>query len=187
MKTRTTALPGVLLIDSPPHRDDRGFFVEIFREDLYRQAGINHPFVQDGHSRSHRGVIRGLHFQRAFPQAKLVHVVRGRVFDVVVDVRPGSPTFGRWFADELTDSEGRRIYIPPGYAHGFQALSETADVVYKCSQFYRPEDEGGVRWDDPHIGITWPLPDPLLSEKDHKLGTLKDMNPALLPRYEPIS
>ncbi len=185
MRIVSTSLPGVLLIDSPLHQDGRGFFVETFREDLYRQAGIDQPFVQDGHSRSRRKVIRGLHFQRGFPQAKLIHVARGRVFDVVVDVRAGSPAFGQWFAAELADDEGRHLYIPPGYAHGFQALSETADVVYKCSEFYHPDDEGGVRWDDPDVGIPWPLSDPVLSQKDSELGTLKNMDPASLPRYEP--
>lgn len=185
MNIVSTRLPGVLLVDCPVHRDERGFFVEVFRQDQFRRAGVDHPFVQDGHSRSGRGVIRGLHFQRLYPQAKLIHVARGRVYDVVVDVRAGSPTFGHWLAEELGEGEGRHLYIPRGYAHGFQVLSETADVVYKCSAFYRPDDEGGVRWDDPDIGISWPIPDPVLSQKDRGLGRLNEIDPDLLPRYEP--
>jgi len=186
MNVITTDLPGVLLIEPKVFGDHRGFFLETFQQERYRRAGIALPFVQDNHSRSRRGVLRGLHFQLRHPQGKLVQVMRGAVFDVAVDIRRGSPTFGRWFGAELSDENHRQLYIPPGFAHGFCVLSETADFLYKCTDYYHPEDEDGISWQDPAIGIDWPITDPLLSERDRNLPLLADMEPDRLPVYQAI-
>ena len=167
MDVMATALPGVLLIRPRVFGDERGFFLETFSAERYRDAaGIVLPFVQDNHSRSRRGVLRGLHFQRTRPQGKLVSVARGRVFDVVVDVNPDSPTCGRYVGVELSDADHLQLWIPPGYAHGFCVLSEEADFTYKCTDYYHPEDEGGLAWNCPRVGIDWPLRDPQISPKD---------------------
>jgi len=167
VEVMATALPGVLLIRPRVFGDERGFFLETFSAERYRQAaGIEQPFVQDNHSRSQRGVLRGLHFQRTRPQGKLVGVARGSVFDVAVDIDPASPTCGRHVGVELSDANHLQLWIPPGYAHGFCVLSEVADFVYKCTDYYRPEDEGGLAWNCPHLGIPWPIDVPLLSAKD---------------------
>jgi dTDP-4-dehydrorhamnose 3,5-epimerase len=137
--------------------------------------------VQDNHSRSRRGTLRGLHFQRRYPQGKLVECVRGAVFDVVVDLRNSSPTFGRSYAITLSDEDHRQLWIPPGLAHGFCVLSDEADFLYKCTDYYRPDDEGGVAWDDPDLAVAWPVDDPLLSEKDRRLPRLRDLEPNDLP------
>ena len=182
MTVRTTRLPGVLVVEPRVFGDDRGFFLERFHAERYAEAGIDAAFVQDNHSRSERGVVRGLHFQRRHPQGKLVEVARGRVWDVVVDLRRGSPTFGAWQGYELSDETHRQLWVPPGFAHGFAVLSDTADVLYKCTDVYRPDDEGGVAWDDPEIGIAWPDLDPVrLSEKDRALPALSALGPDDLP------
>ncbi len=173
MKVVETALPGVLIIEPTVHGDGRGFFLETFHAERYRrEAGIELPFVQDNHSRSGRGVLRGLHAQRRHPQGKLVRVTQGEVFDVAVDIRTGSATFGRWAGATLSDGNHRQLWVPPGFAHGFVVLSETADFVYRCTDYYHPEDEIGVRWDDPELAIDWPVSAPLLSAKDQMLPTL---------------
>jgi dTDP-4-dehydrorhamnose 3,5-epimerase len=167
LDVKTTALPGVLLIRPRVFGDERGFFLETFSAERYRaQAGIDLPFVQDNHSRSRRGVLRGLHFQRAHPQGKLVSVARGRVYDVAVDIDPDSPTCGRYVGVELSDANHWQLWIPPGYAHGFCVLSEEADFTYKCTDYYRPGDEGGLAWNCPRLAIDWPLDDPQLSARD---------------------
>ena len=175
MKITTTALPGVLIIEPRAFGDTRGFFLESFQVERYAKAGITQPFVQDNHSRSQRGVLRGLHFQRTRPQGKLVSVSRGSVFDVAVDIDPHSATFGQYVATELSDDNHLQLWIPPGYAHGFCVLSDVADLHYKCTDFYDPEDEGGLIWNDPDVNIAWPLDNPFLSEKDQKLPRLREL------------
>lgn len=173
MKVIETRLPGVHIIEPDIHGDVRGFFVETFQVERYRrEAGIDLPFVQDNHSRSTRGVLRGLHAQVPHAQGKLVRVASGAVFDVAVDINPRSGTFGQWVGVELSETNHRQLWIPPGYAHGFQVLSETADFEYKCTDYYHAEAETGVIWNDPDIGIEWPIADPKLSAKDLRLPTL---------------
>lgn len=172
MKVTATELPGVLIVEPQVFGDARGFFLETFQAERYRAAGIDLPFVQDNHSRSTRGVLRGLHFQRRRPQGKLVSVSRGAIYDVAADIDPASPTFGRCVGVELSDANHRQLWIPPGYAHGFCVLSAVADTHYKCTDFYCPDDEGGVIWNDPQLGIPWPLGQPLLSDKDRALPSL---------------
>jgi dTDP-4-dehydrorhamnose 3,5-epimerase len=168
-----TALPGVLLIKPRVFGDTRGFFLETFSVERYRAlAGIALPFVQDNHSRSQQGVLRGLHFQRTRPQGKLVSVTRGAVFDVVVDINPASPTCGQYVGVELSDTNHHQLWIPPGYAHGFCVLSAEADFVYKCTDYYDPSDEGGLAWNCSRVGIDWPVRDPALSAKDSRYPTL---------------
>lgn len=169
-----TVLPGVLIIEPRVHGDSRGFFQETWREDEYRKLGIP-AFVQDNHSRSQRGVLRGLHAQRLRPQGKLVRVSRGAVFDVAADINPDSPTFGQYVGVELNDQSLRQFYVPPGYAHGFCVLSEEADFLYKCTDYYQPGDEIGVVWNDPTLAIAWPIQEPLLSPKDMALPTLQQL------------
>jgi len=176
MEVMATALPGVLLIRPQVFGDERGFFLETFSAERYRQvAGIEQPLVQDNHSRSRRGVLRGLHFQRTRPQGKLVGVARGSVFDVAVDIDPASPTCGRHVGVELSDANHLQLWIPPGYAHGFCVLSEVADFVYKCTDYYHPEDEGGLAWNCPRLGISWPIDAPLLSAKDERYPGLDEL------------
>lgn len=177
MEIVRTGIEGVLLIEPKVFGDHRGFFLETFQEERYREAGIAQRFVQDNHSRSRRGILRGLHFQRSHPQGKLVSALRGRVFDVAVDIRPESPTFGKWHAAVLDDENHHQLWIPPGLAHGFCVLSDVADFVYKCTDYYHPEDEGAVRWDDPDIGIDWPVAEPILSDKDSKAPRLREIFP----------
>lgn len=182
MTVRETTLPGVLVVEPRVFGDARGFFLERYHAERYAEAGISAAFVQDNHSRSSRGTLRGLHFQRRHPQGKLVEAVRGRIWDVAVDLRPGSPTFGQWEGVTLTEDSHRQLWVPPGFAHGFCVLSDEADVLYKCTDVYRPDDESGVRWDDPDLGIEWPLDEtPLLSAKDHALPLLADLAEAGLP------
>jgi dTDP-4-dehydrorhamnose 3,5-epimerase len=184
MKILDTTIPEVLLIEPKAFGDQRGFFLETYQQERYREAGIQLPFMQDNHSRSGKGVLRGLHFQLHHPQGKLVHVCRGEVFDVAVDIRKGSPSFGKWVGAVLSDANHRQMYVPPGFAHGFCVLSEVADFVYKCTDYYHPEDEGGVAWNDPAIGIEWPITSPLLSAKDRQNPVLADMPEDKLPKYE---
>lgn len=172
-----TKLAGVVIIEPKVFGDERGFFLETFQSERYRElAGIELPFVQDNHSRSSQGVLRGLHFQIAKPQGKLVRVVRGEVYDVAVDINPNSPTYGQYEGVILNEQNKRQFWVPPGYAHGFAVLSETADFEYKCTDYYDPTDEGGIIWNDPQVGIDWPLSDPKLSAKDAALPTLKELN-----------
>ena len=174
VKITESPLPGVLILEPRVHGDARGFFVETFRESELAAAGLPTRFVQDNQSRSRRGILRGLHYQLEQPQGKLVRVARGRVFDVAVDVRRGSPFFGRWFGTELDDQSQKMMYVPPGFAHGFLVLSEDADFVYKCTDYYHPSSERGVAWNDPDIGIAWPdtAGTPTVSSKDAELPSL---------------
>ena len=183
MKITETSLPGVFLIEPKRFGDNRGFFLETFRSDLFEEAGISAQFVQDNHSRSSKGVLRGLHYQLVQPQGKFVRVATGAVFDVAVDVRRGSPNFGQWFGAELSEDNMNMMYVPPGFAHGFVVLSDTADFIYKCTDYYHPESEQGIAWDDPDIGVEWPISDIMLSEKDKLNPKLKDQHSDLLPQY----
>lgn len=175
MKVTETEFPGVLIIEPKVFRDQRGFFVETFQAERYKTYGVPH-FVQDNASRSQYGTLRGLHYQLA-PQAqgKLVGVTRGTVWDVIVDIRLGSPTFGRWLATELDEESQRQVYVPPGFAHGFCVLSEEADFYYKCTHPYEPTLERGLAWYDENIAITWPVATPILSPKDQLLPLLKNI------------
>lgn len=175
MNVIETALAGVLIIEPKVFGDQRGFFLETFQTERYREAGIDLPFVQSNHSRSQRGVLRGLHFQRSRPQGKLVSVSRGSVYDVAVDINPDSPTCGQFVGIELNDENQHQLWIPPGYAHGFCVLSDVADFHYKCTDLYYPEDEGGLIWNDPDVNIPWPLEAPNLSAKDQCNPTLRQL------------
>jgi len=181
MNVIQTEIPGVLIIEPKVFGDQRGFFVECFRNDRYAEHGIPGPFVQDNLSRSSRGVVRGLHLQNPKMQGKLVSVVCGNVRDVAVDVRRGSPTFGRYVAVELSEENRRQLWVPRGFAHGFAVLSEMADVFYKCDEFYSPSDEIVLRWNDPAIGISWGISSPTLSARDAAAPLLADIE--LLPSY----
>lgn len=185
MRVSATALPGVLLVEPKVHRDERGFFLEVHHQARYAAHGIPGPFVQDNHSRSvELGVLRGLHAQRRFPQGKLVRCIEGRIFDVAVDIRRGSPHFGRWAAVELSAHNCHQLWVPPGFAHGFLVVAAPAQVEYKCTALYRPEDEVSVLWDDPTIGVDWPLGAnaPILSAKDRGGETLARLE-TRLPVY----
>ena len=177
MKVQKTKLPGVVIIEPELFGDERGFFLETYHEERYRiEAGIKEKFVQDNHSRSTKGVLRGLHFQKTKPQGKLVSVTQGEVFDVAVDINPESPTFTEWVGVTMTGTNHLQIYVPPGYAHGFAVLSDVADFQYKCTEYYAPEDEGGVIWNDSDVGIEWPLDTmPKLSQKDSLLPTIDSL------------
>ena len=170
-------MPGVLLITPAVVRDARGFFLESFNEATFADAGLDARFVQDNHSRSGKGVLRGLHYQLRQPQGKLVRVVRGKIFDVAADIRRGSPTFGKWVGVTLDDSEMSALWIPAGFAHGFCALSDGVDVVYKCTDFYAPSDERGVLWNDPMLGIRWPVEKPIVNAKDQSYPPLREDSP----------
>ena len=176
-----TDLPEVVRVEPAVFQDHRGFFLETYHREKYAAGGIDAVFVQDNHSRSKRGILRGLHAQGRFPQGKLVRAVEGAIFDVAVDIRRGSPTFGRWVGFELSAENFQQLYVPPGFAHGFCVLSESAQVEYKCTDLYRPDDELAVRWDDPEIGIRWPIEEPVLSAKDAAAPRLSEV--AALPVY----
>jgi dTDP-4-dehydrorhamnose 3,5-epimerase len=175
MNITETSLPGVVLVNVDKFSDPRGSFHETWHKERYAGLGLRSNFVQDNVSTSIKGVLRGLHFQNPHAQGKLVHVLRGEVFDVAVDLRVGSPTFGKWFGATLTAEKGTQMFIPEGFAHGFLTLSDVAIFSYKCTDFYSKASEKTLRWDDPDIGIIWPLKDPLLSEKDRAGYLLKDM------------
>jgi dTDP-4-dehydrorhamnose 3,5-epimerase len=177
-----TDLPGVVVIEPDVHADSRGFFLETYHAERYHAHGIDGPFVQDNHSRSARGTLRGLHLQLTRPQGKLVRVIEGEIFDVAVDVRRGSPTFGRFVAVTLTADNFRQCYIPRGFAHGFCVVSPTAQVEYKCTDLYDPSSEIGIAWNDPAIAIPWPIPEPLLSARDSRHPTLAEIADRL-PAY----
>ena len=176
MNVTETQLAGVLIIEPKVFGDSRGFFKETFQAERYQEAGIEYTFLQDNYSRSQKGVLRGLHFQITKPQGKLVSCPKGAVFDVAVDIDPNSITYGQYVGVELTEENHKQLWVPPGYAHGFCVLSETADFQYKCTDYYDPSDESGVIWNDPDVAIEWPIPDPSLSSKDAILPTLADVN-----------
>ncbi len=179
MKVAETDLPGVLLIEPAIHRDARGFLAELYHEPRYAAHGLTERFVQDNLSSSVRNTLRGLHYQRTQPQGKLITALSGTIFDVVVDIRRGSPTFGRWAGMELTADSGRQLYVPPGFAHGFCVTSETALVLYKCTEVYAPEDERGIIWNDPTLAIAWPVDQPVLSPKDRAFPRLAEIGDEL--------
>jgi dTDP-4-dehydrorhamnose 3,5-epimerase len=181
MNVEKTPLSGLLVVHPKLHPDARGFFLETYHEQRYMDAGVDARFVQDNHSSSLLGTLRGLHAQGRRPQAKLVRCIEGSIFDVAVDVREGSETFGQWFGVELSALNHRQLYVPVGFLHGFCVTSAQAQVEYKCSDVYVPDDQIGVRWDDPDIAIQWPLADPLLSDKDRDAPLLRDLS-AQLPR-----
>lgn len=178
-----TRLPGVVIIEPDVFGDDRGFFMESYHAEKYSALGIECTFVQDNHSFSTQGTLRGLHYQLPFLQAKLVWVVTGAVLDVAVDIRRGSPTFGQWVAEVLSEENRRRLFVPRGFAHGFCVLSPSAHFIYKCDDFFHPETDRGLRWDDPAIAIEWPVSDPMLSAKDASLPLLSAIPEELLPSY----
>lgn len=170
-------IEGLYVIEPTVFKDERGYFVETYNQNDMKEAGLDMVFVQDNQSMSTRGVLRGLHFQKQFPQGKLVRVVRGKVFDVAVDLRSDSKTYGKWFGVELSAENMKQFYIPEGFAHGFLVLSDETEFCYKCTDFYHPGDEGGLAWNDPEIGVEWPLEegvDLIISEKDQKWKGLKD-------------
>ena len=181
MRVVPTELPGVLVVEPDVHRDGRGFFLETYHADRYLQHGIAGPFVQDNHSRSTAGTLRGLHLQLGRPQGKLIHVIEGEVFDVAVDVRRGSPTFGRWVSVVLSAENFKQCYVPPGFAHGFCVVSPIAQVEYKCTDLYDPATEIGICWNDPALAIRWPIAQPLLSERDRHHRTLAAQTDYLPP------
>ena len=176
MKISHSKLKGCVIIEPRVFGDERGFFLETFQAVRYEEeAGIDLPFVQDNHSRSARGVLRGLHFQKTKPQGKLVRVVRGEVYDVAVDIRKGSATFGEWEGVILSEENKKQFWVPPGFAHGFVVLSDTADFEYKCTDYYDPSDEGSILWSDPDLNIPWPIANPALSTKDESAKRLVDL------------
>lgn len=177
MKISHTKLKDCLIIEPRVFGDERGFFLETFQAIRYDQeAGIDMPFVQDNHSRSAKGVLRGLHFQKTKPQGKLVRVVRGEVYDVAVDIRKGSTTFGKWVGVTLSENNKKQFWVPPGFAHGFVVLSDAADFEYKCTDYYDPSDEGCILWSDPDLDISWPIANPTLSTKDKSAKRLADLS-----------
>lgn len=183
MNVLPTALPGVLIVEPQVWRDPRGYFFEVYHARKFAEKGLPGEFVQDNESFSQKGTVRGLHSQVSKPQGKLVRVTRGAVLDVAVDIRRGSPTFGRWVAVELSAENFRQLYVPPGFAHGFSVLSETAQMAYKCTELYAPEDEIGILWNDPALGIDWRVKDPVLSKKDAVYPTLAEA--PKLPEFRP--
>ncbi len=186
MNVVETRLPGVLLIESRIFRDDRGHFQELWQRGRYAEAGLPDQFAQDNLSYSTRGVLRGLHYQHPTAQGKLIAVLRGAIFDVAVDLRHGSPNFGRWVGEHLDAGQGRQLYIPEGFAHGFVVMGDEALVLYKCTNPYAPREEGSVLWDDPDLAIAWPVSDPILSPKDRQAPRLAELAPDRLPRYAVI-
>ena len=179
MQRLETRLDGLVLLAPVVHGDQRGFFVETFRADTARRHGIPTEFVQDNHSRSRQGTLRGIHFQTEPGQAKLVRCPRGEILDVAVDLRRGSPTYGQWEAHVLDDVEHRQLFVPVGFGHGFAVLSEVADVAYQVSSYYDPATESGIAWNDPDVGIDWQVADPLLSERDKQAPTLAEVRDSL--------
>jgi len=176
MNVIKTKLDGCVIIEPKVFGDERGFFLETFQAERYiSEAGITLPFVQDNHSRSSKSVLRGLHFQKTKPQGKLVRVVRGQVYDVAVDIRKGSPTYGQWEGVILSEENKTQLWVPPGFAHGFVVLSDTADFEYKCTDYYDPSDEGSILWNDSDLDIPWPIDNPILSNKDARADSLADL------------
>ena len=183
MNVIETVIPDIMIIDPEIFEDSRGFFMETFHEQKFSDRGLPVRFAQDNHSYSVKGTLRGLHYQLKYPQGKLVRVVRGEVYDVAVDIRVGSPYFGRWVGEILSEQNRRQIYIPPGFAHGFCVLSDCADFLYKCTEIYEPQDDYGILWNDPDIGITWPELDYIISKKDQRHLCLEDLK-SKLPQYK---
>ena len=183
MKIITASVEGILIIEPQIFKDKRGFFMETYNRNRYNASGINTTFVQDNLSYSLKNTLRGLHFQIKHPQAKLIQVISGEIFDVAVDLRSGSATFGKWTGIHLSDENKRQLFIPKGFAHGFCVLSEFALFYYKCSDFYAPEDEGGVIWSDPDIGIEWPVENPIISKKDNQFQKLSGLTAEKLPSF----
>ncbi len=186
MRAVPTRLPGVIIIEPDVHRDGRGLFLEPFHADKHRALGVPGPFVQDNHSRSIAGTLRGLHLQVRHPQAKLIRVIEGEIFDVAVDVRRGSPAFGQWVGVNLTAESFKQCYVPVGFAHGFSVVSEVAQIEYKCTGLYDPESEIGIAWDDPALAIRWPVEHPLLSDRDRRHPPLAALT-GRLPLYDPTN
>lgn len=176
MKVNTCPLEGILLLEPAVYADARGFFLESYERSRYSDVGITQDFPQDNHSRSSRNVLRGMHFTKNKPQAQILTVMRGTIFDVVVDIRRDSPTFGQWFGTALRDDGIRQIYMPHGFAHGFCVLSDYADLHYKVSQKFDPHDDAGLRWDDPDVAIDWPIKSPIISAKDRRHPLLRDLS-----------
>ena len=183
MNVVTTTLEGIAIIEPEVFDDSRGYFMETYQLNRYHNAGFRESFVQDNLSFSTKGTLRGLHFQIQRPQAKLVQAVTGEIFDVAVDIRPGSKSFGKWAGVLLSEQNKRQVFIPAGFAHGFCVLSPTAHFLYKCSEFYDPDDEGGIIWSDPAIGIGWPVEEPIISEKDRQFPPLSEIGPDQLPGH----
>ncbi len=183
MNITELGINGVLLFEPRVFEDNRGFFLETFNSERYTQSGIQRPFIQDNHSYSSKGTVRGLHYQLTQPQGKLVYCVTGEIFDVAVDIRRGSPTFGKWVGAILSRENHRQLFVPEGFAHGFCVLSDTADVMYKCTDLYKPGDDYGIAWNDPEINIEWPMAveDAILSEKDLKNPNLSEADLNTLP------
>jgi len=176
MKVTESGIKGVFIIEPDVYKDDRGFFMETFHIERYRKLlGINLEFVQDNISRSSKNVLRGMHFQKNYPQGKIVKASRGEILDVIVDLRKDSPTYGTWESFRLSEKNKLQVWIPPGFAHGFLVISDSADFEYKCTEYYHPEDELCLKWDDPEVAIDWPINDPIISEKDKKGLSLKDL------------
>lgn len=184
MRVTTSALSGLLVVEPRVHHDERGYFLESWNQARYAGLGIGVRLVQDNLSYSRRGVLRGLHFQEPYGQGKLLSVAHGEVFDVAVDIRVGSPTFGQWEGFTLSAENGRQLYVPPGFAHGFQAVSEDALFTYRCTEYYHPRAEHALLWNDPDIGIDWPLKSPLVSEKDRAGRLLREIPPEHLPQFD---
>jgi dTDP-4-dehydrorhamnose 3,5-epimerase len=185
MNVEETRLPGVLLIKPDVHGDARGYFLEGWNRRRYAEGGLDRDFVQDNLSLSRQGILRGLHFQNPFPQGKLVQVLRGEVFDVAVDIRVGSPTFGQWYGVTLSEDNHYQLWVPEGFAHGFCVTSDMALFSYKCTDFYNPAAEFSLRWNDPDLAIDWPIQEPTLSAKDQAAIRLKDFAQDILPRWHP--
>jgi dTDP-4-dehydrorhamnose 3,5-epimerase len=175
MEIIKTSIPEIIVFVPPVFTDSRGYFLETYQQQKYAEAGISKPFVQDNQSYSTKNVLRGLHFQLRHPQAKLVRVTQGTVFDVAIDIRKHSPTFGKWHGEILSAENKRQMYVPENFAHGFCVLSDNAEFVYKCTDFYVPGDESGLIWNDPQLGIDWPIDQPILSDKDAVLPKLADI------------
>ena len=186
MIVQQSGIDGLMVLKPRRFRDGRGFFLESFQRERYAAAGISDDFIQDNHSRSVGGVVRGLHFQVKRPQAQLVTILRGRVYDVAVDLRPASPSFGKWFGIELSDDEPSQVYMAPGFAHGFCVLSDVADLHYKVSRYYDGDDDGGVIWNDADLAIRWPVADPKVSPRDAAFPRLRDLRPERLPHLPPV-
>jgi dTDP-4-dehydrorhamnose 3,5-epimerase len=184
MNVVTTTLKGIVIIEPEVFDDCRGYFMETYQLDRYHKVGFQKPFVQDNLSFSTKGTLRGLHFQIQRPQAKLVQAVTGEIFDVVVDIRPNSKTFRQWAGVLLSEQNKRQVFIPVGFAHGFCVLSPTAHFLYKCTEFYDPDDEGGIIWSDPSIGIEWPIGEPIISEKDRRFPPLSELLSDQLPDHK---
>jgi dTDP-4-dehydrorhamnose 3,5-epimerase len=178
-----TEIPGVILVEPDVFKDERGFFSETFHRKKYAEGGIDHDFVQDNHSHSLRGVLRGLHYQEKFPQGKLVYCAAGEIFDVAVDIRRSSPAFGKWVGHILSGENHKQLHVPEGCVHGFCTLSDEADVMYKCTALYVPSDDRGIIWNDPTFAIQWPIKDPNLSPKDSRLPSFKELPENSLPIF----